>query len=148
MNQEVVQRLRDALKNPKLVVLTDNGFGLNVIYDEKGLEFALNSMQVDGALYDSRRSFTIKELQPFKDLHEFTRAQDAHSKYICFRDYPDGLKLPIEINNKGIYVKWFDGMQFVSYDDLADRCTWQDGYPCGTICRAIEFISYQEVMDE
>lgn len=138
MDKQLEQRLWDALKDPKKVILTDSGFGYNVIYDANGLEFALGHSE--SILHDTKRTYSIKSLKPFKDLHEFTRAQDAHSKYICFRDYPDGLKLPIEINNKGIYVKWFDGMQFVSYEDLADRCTWQDGYPCGIIGDELDFI--------
>ena len=132
MNQEVVQRLWDAMKDPKLVVMTADGWGYNVIYNDEGLKYALE--------HGNNRSFIIKTLLPYKDIHEFTRSQDAHSKYICFKDYPDGLKLPIEINNKGIYVKWFDGMQFVSYEDLAERCTWQDGYPCGNIGKEVEYI--------
>lgn len=136
MEKKLEQRLWDAMANPKLVVLTSDGFdshsSYNVIANEKGLRYALEHGQ--------KRCYSIKTLNPYKDLHEFTRSQDAHSKYICFKDYPDGLKLPIEINNKGIYVKWFDGMQFVSYEDLAVRCTWQDGYPCGVIGDEQEFI--------
>lgn len=140
MDKQLEQKLWDALKDPKKVILTNSEFGYNVIYDAKGLEFALGHSEDKNTLYDVKRTYSIKSLTPFKDLHEFTHAQDAHSKYICFRDYPDGLKLPIEINNKGIYVKWFDGMQFVSYEDLADRCTWQDGYPCGNIGKEVEYI--------
>ena len=136
MTQEQNQKLWDAMKDPKLVVLTSDNFNSNATYhvvsNEKGLKYALE--------HSNKRCFSIRLLLPYKDLHEFTKEQDAHSKYICFKDYPDGLKLPIEINNQGIYVKWFDGMQFVSYEDLAERCTWQDGHPCGNIGKEVEYI--------
>ena len=132
MTQEKEQVLWEAIRNPKKAVLTSIGDGYTIVAGEKGLTYALE--------HNFNRMFCIQELIPYKDLHEFTRSQDAHSKYICFKDYPDGLKLPIEINHKGIYVKWFDGMQFVSYEDLADRCTWQDGWPCGTLGKHIETI--------
>lgn len=140
MTSDIKQKLRDAIKNPNLVVLTNCGFGDNVIIDEKRLDYVLSHGDYTLVLYDNKRYFSIRELNPYKDLHEFTKSQNEHSKYICFKDYPDGLKLPIEINNHGIYVKWFDGMQFVSYKDLSERCTWQDGWPCGIIGREIEVL--------
>ena len=130
MTQEQEQNLWTSIKSPNKAVLTSIGTGETIIANSEALNYALSNRE--------NRTFTINELLPYKDLHEFTRSQDEHSKYICFKDYPMGLKLPIEINNQGIYVKWFDGMQFVSYEDLADRCTWQDGWPCGTLGQVIE----------
>jgi len=132
MTQEQTQALWDAIKSPDKAVMTSIGSGYTIVAGEKGLTYALE--------HCNGRTFCIKTLTPYKDLHEFTNHQDAHSKYICFKDYPTGLKLPIEINNDGIYVKWFDGMQFVSYSDLAEGCTWQDGWPCGILGKTIETI--------